>query len=407
MGKGVQGMSQHTTETEYGKTLTDASPSGRSRLKRLINALTVLAFVAIGSVALYAISLIVTAVIVLLLSALFAYFIYPLVQFFQRRLTRPLAIAVAFLLVAGVLAVVLFIVASSLNPQVASLAKFIQFLMSPAGERRIQSVVDLLGKVGITKGQVDQLKNQLISQAQGALSGLLPFLIGVFSNILNFIIVITLSVYFILDGPRIIRWLSYKTPVNQRGTITFLLRTLDQSLGGYLRGTLLLALIGALCTGVVLALLHVPYAALLAVLFFLLYFLPVIGTYMIAALCILAALPEGWVVTLIVAVFLVLLLGIVMGEILAPRIFSSTVGVHPIVAIFALFAGAELFGLLGGFLAIPVAGVLQQIIVAIWHRWELAHPKLFPPEEVPYQQAALLPGQKAAPVDTPAQDVRP
>src|SRR5438876_2628902 len=174
MGKGVQGMSQHTTETEHGKTSTDASPSGRSRLRRLINALTVLAFLAIGSVALYAISLIVTAVIVLLLSALFAYFIYPLVQFFQRRLTRPLAIAVAFLLVAGVLAVVLFIVASSLNPQVASLAKFIQFLMSPAGERRIQSVVDLLGKVGITKGQVDQLKNQLISQAQGALSGLLP-----------------------------------------------------------------------------------------------------------------------------------------------------------------------------------------------------------------------------------------
>src|SRR5438876_7146352 len=395
-------MSQQTTETEHGKTATDASPSGRSRLKRLINALTVVAFVAIGLVALYGISLILTAVIILLLSALLAYFIYPLVQLFQRRLPRPLAIFVAFLLVAGVLAVVLFIVASSLNPQVASLAKFIQFLLSPAGERRIQSFIAFLGTFGITKDQVDQLKNQLLSQVQGALPGLLPFLIGVFSNILNFIIVITLSVYFILDGPRIIRWFSYKTPVNQRGTITFLLRTLDQSLGGYLRGTLLLALIGALCTGVVLALLHVPYAALLAVLFFLLYFLPVIGTYMIAALCILAALPEGWVVTLIVAVFLVLLLGIVMGEILAPRIFSSTVGVHPIVAIFALFAGAELFGLLGGFLAIPMAGVLQQIVVATWHSWEHKHPEKFPPEEVPMHQAALLPEQKDTPNATPA-----
>jgi predicted PurR-regulated permease PerM len=170
---------------------------------------------------------------------------------------------------------------------------------------------------------------------------------------------------------------------------------------------LLLALIGALCTGIVLALLHVPYAALLAVLFFFLYFLPVIGTYIIAALCILAALSQGWVVTLIVAVFLVLLLGIVMGQILAPRIFSSTVGVHPIVAIFALFAGAELFGLLGGFLAIPVAGVLQQIIVAFWHRWEHEHPKLFPPEEVPPKQAALMPEQKVTPDETPTSDVRP
>ena len=395
-------MSQHTTETEHGKTATDASPSGRSRLRRLVNALTVVAFLAIGSVALYALSLILTAVVVLLLSALLAYFSYPLVQFLQRRLTRPLAIVVAFLLIAGVLVVVMLIVAFSINPQVASLVKYMQFLMSPAGERRIQSFIDYLGTFGITKDQVGQLKNQLFSQAQGALSGLLPFLIGVLGNIFDFIIVIVLSVYFVLDGPRIIGWLSSKTPVNQRGIITFLLRTLDQSLGGYFRGTFLLALGGALCTAGVLALLHVPYAAVLAVLFFLLYFLPVIGTYLIAALCILAALPQGWVVMLIVAVFMVLLLGVVMGQILAPRVFSTTVGVHPIVAIFALFAGAELFGLIGGFLAIPVAGVLQHIVVAFWHRWVQKHPDQFPQEELPHQQSTPSPEQKVAQADSPA-----
>ena len=395
-------MSQHTTETEHGKTATDASPSGRSRLRRLVNALTVVAFLAIGLVALYALSLILTAVVVLLLSTLLAYFSYPLVQFLQRRLTRPLAIVVAFLLIAGVLVVVMFIVAFSINPQVASLVKYMQFLMSPAGARRIQSFIDYLGTFGITKDQVGQLKNQLLSQAQGALSGLLPFLIGVLGNIFDFIIVIVLSVYFVLDGPRIIGWLRSKTPVNQRGIITFLLRTLDQSLGGYFRGTFLLALGGALCTAVVLALLHVPYAAVLAVLFFLLYFLPVIGTYLIAALCILAALSQGWVVMLIVAVFMVLLLGVVMGQILAPRVFSTTVGVHPIVAIFALFAGAELFGLIGGFLAIPVAGVLQHIVVAFWHRWEHKHPDQFPQEELPHQQSTPSPEQKVVQADSPA-----
>jgi predicted PurR-regulated permease PerM len=395
-------MSQHTTETEHGKTATDASPSGRSRLRRLINALTVVAFLAIGLVALYALSLILTAVVVLMLSALLAYFSYPLVQFLQRRLTRPLAIVVAFLLIAGVLVVVMLIVVFSINPQVASLVKYMQFLMSPAGERRIQSFLDYLGTFGITKDEVGQLKNQLFSQAQGSLSGLLPFLIGLLGNIFDFIIVIVLSVYFVLDGPRIIGWLSYNTPVHQRGIIIFLLRTLDQSLGGYFRGTLLLALGGALCTGVVLALLHVPYAAVLAVLFFLLYFLPVIGTYLIAALCILAALPQGWVVMLIVAVFMVLLLGVVMGQILAPRVFSTTVGVHPIVAIFALFAGAELFGLIGGFLAIPVAGVLQHIVVAFWHRWVQKHPEQFPQEELPHQQSTPSPEQKVAQADSPA-----
>src|SRR5690349_20052282 len=124
-------MSQHTSDIENGKTSTDTFPSGRSRLRRLINVLTVVGCLAIGLVALYGISLILTAVIILLLAALFAYFVYPLVQVFQRRLPKPLAVIVAFLLIGGVLAVVMLIVASSINPQVASLAKSLQFLLSP------------------------------------------------------------------------------------------------------------------------------------------------------------------------------------------------------------------------------------------------------------------------------------
>jgi predicted PurR-regulated permease PerM len=95
--------------------------------------------------------------------------------------------------------------------------------------------------------------------------------------------------------------------------------------------------------------------------------------------------------------------GIVIGQILSPRIFSKTVGVHPIVALFALFAGAELFGLLGGFLSVPAAGVLQHIIVAIWHRWKNEHPEQFPPEELPLQQSAPFPAgiRPVAPTDTP------
>ena len=390
-------MSAQTTDTARVKASTDASPSGRARPRRLITALTVLAFLAIGAVALYAISLIIDAVVLLLLSALLAYIIYPLVQFLQRRLTRAPAIVIAYLLVASAFAVVMFIVVSALIQQSSSLAQSIQFLLSPAGERRTQAIIDSLGKFGIIKDQVAQIKNQLLSQAQGILSGTLPFLTGLFSNIITLIVVVTLSVYFVVDGPRIVGWLRLKTPATQRGTITFLLSTLDQSVGGYFRGSVLLALIGALGTGIGLALLRVPYAALLGALFFFLYFLPVIGAYVIGVLCILAALPQGWVVTLIVAVYITLLQGVVIGQILSPRIFSKTVGIHPIVALFALFAGAELFGLLGGLLAVPVAGVLQQIIVALWHRWKQEHPEQFPPEESPLQPSAQLPEQQVLP----------
>src|SRR6266567_3926488 len=400
-------MSANTHATAQGETATDELSSSRSRRRKLITALMILAFLAIIAIALYALSLIAGAVILLLLSALLAYIIYPLVQLLHRRLLRSLAIGVAYLLVAVALAGGMFIVASALIQQSTSLVHSIQFLLSPAGERQLQPVIAFLGKLGITKDQVAQVKNQLFSLVQSALSGVLPFLIGAFTNILNLIVVITLSVYFVVDGPRIIGWLRLKTPATQRGNINFLLSTLDQSLGGYFRGSLLIALIGALITGVGLALLHVPYAALLGVLFFLLYFIPVIGGNVLGALCILAALSQGWVVTLMVAIFIILLQGVVIGQILSPRIFSQTVGVHPIVALFTLFAGAELFGLLGGFLSVPVAGALQQIIVALWHRWKHEHPEQFPPEEEPLQPSASLPGQQIAPTETPATSRRP
>ena len=400
-------MSANTPATAQGETATNELSSSRGRRRKLITALMILAFLAIIAIALYALSLIAGAVILLLVSALFAYIIYPLVQLLQRRLLRSLAIGVAYLLVAGAVVGGMFIVASALIQQSTSLVHSIQFLLSPAGERQIQPVIDFLGKLGITQDQVAQVKNQLFSLVQSALSGVLPFLIGAFTNITDLIVVVTLSVYFVIDGPRIIGWLRLKTPATQRGTINFLLNTLDQSLGGYFRGSLLIALIGALSTGVGLTLLHVPYAALLGVLFFLLYFVPVIGANVIGVLCLLAALPEGWVVTLIVAIFIMLLQGVVIGQILSPRIFSQTVGVHPIVAIFALFAGAELFGLLGGFLSVPVAGALQHIIVALWNRWKDEHPDQFPPEEEPLQPSASLPGQQIAPTETPATSRRP
>jgi predicted PurR-regulated permease PerM len=338
-------MARHTDDTAHEHTSTDAVSSGHGRMKRLIIALTVLACILIGVFALYAISFLVGAVILLLLSGLLAYLLSPLVQFLQRHLPHPLAIAVAYLLVAGALVVVMYIVTSSLIRQASALAQSIQYLLIPAREHQLQPVIDSLGKLGIPKDQVIQFENQLLSQVQSALSGVLPFLISFFSNIINLMLVVTLSVYFVIDGPRIVGWLRLKTPLAQRESIKFLLSALDQSLGEYFRGSLLLAFIRS-------------------------------SVYQCGARA-------------------------------APRPISRTVGVHPIVALLALVAGAELFGLLGGFLSLPVAGVLQQIIVAVWRRWEQKHPDQFPPEEVPPQQSESVPGQEVAPTDTAPSSRKP
>jgi predicted PurR-regulated permease PerM len=287
----------------------------------------------------------------------------------------------AYLVVTIIIIGGLSLVVVPLIQQSSSLAQFLKYLASPAGEHSLQPVLALLEKFGFSQQQLGQFKDQALSQLLQATSGTLPFLLQTISDITALVIVITLSVYFVVDGPRIIRWLCKKTPLAQQSTINFLVHTLDQSIGGYFRGSLILATIGAVSTGLMLTLLHVPYATLLGLLFFLLFFIPVIGGIVIGALCILAALSQGLLTVLIVAVFMTLLQSVVLGQILIPRVYSRTVGIHPIVAIFALLVGSQLFGVLGGVLSVPVAGVLQEIIVALWQRWKAEHPEQFPLED--------------------------
>ncbi|GAC1363152.1 MAG: hypothetical protein PVSMB5_17770 [Ktedonobacteraceae bacterium] len=353
----------------------------------MIIALTVIAFIVITGFGLYAISRISNALLVLLISALLAYMIYPFTQLLRRFMPAALAITVAYLVVVVVLGGILYFVADSLIRQSASSVQALQSLFGPQGNRQLQPIIDLLGRFGISQQQIDMYRNQILSQLQGFITGIIPFLSALLNNLITFIIIITLSIYFILDGPRIVRWLSKRSPLEQRENINFLLHTLDRSVGGYFRGLLLLSGIGAVSSGIVLTLLHVPYAALLALLFFLLFFIPMIGGYISGALTILAAIPQGWVTVLIVVVFTIVLQQIVLGQILAPRIYSQSIGLHPIVALFALLAGGQLFGVLGGFFAVPIAGVIQEVIVALWKRWEERHPEQFEEQKPPAQPA--------------------
>ena len=76
-----------------------------------------------------------------------------------------------------------------------------------------------------------------------------------------------------------------------------------------------------------------------------------------------------------------MLLQALEGQILAPRILGGSVGLHPIVALLALLAGSELFGITGALFASPVAGVLQALLVGLWSQWRESHPEQFQQED--------------------------
>src|SRR5207253_2826747 len=103
---------------------------------------------------------------------------------------------------------------------------------------------------------------------------------------------------------------------------------------------------------------------------------PVLGTLVSGTICVLLALTRGWVIAVIVLVYFVVV-HVLEGDVIGPRIVGKTIGLHPVVSLAALIAGTELFGIVGALLASPVAGVLQALLIAIWMDWRAAHPKDF------------------------------
>lgn len=352
-------------------------------LRRLIVALTILAWMAIGAVVLTIVGRMIGTVILLIAAGLLAYIIYPLVAFFQRFMPRILAIIVVYLVVLSALSLLIYGMVASVVQQFSSFVQYFQYLLTPAGQRDLQPYLDALNKVGISQDQLTAFGQQIVNQLQGLISQVIPVVSGIINVLISLVVIAILSIYLLIDGGRITNWLRYKTPIEQRENINFLVTTVNQTVGGYFRGLLILATIAGVSTGIVLAILGVPYAALLAAVVFVFLFIPVIGGVISGTLCILLSLPQGWVIALIVTIFVILLQQVLIGNILTPRILGDSVKIHPIVAILALFAGTELLGigLLGGFIAVPLAGILQALLIAFWNRWKETHPEQFPPDK--------------------------
>ena len=361
-----------------------ASPAESTRsiwLGRLIVGLALLVWMTIGAVLLWVIGRMIGSVVLLAIAALLAYAIFPFVKVLQRIMPRFLAILIVYLVVLVGLSILLYFVVLSAIEQFSLLVQSIQFYLRPEGQRQLQPLLERLSKLGISTGQLRLSEQQLLAQFQGIISNVAPLASSVFTVFIDVLVVATLNIYFLLDGARVTQWLRHRTPLTYRKRITFLVDTVQHTVGGYIRGELALAVLISTLTGLGVGLLGVPYAVLLGLLAFIFAFIPIIGGYLVGATCILFALTKGWTTALLVSIFVIILHGGIQGQILGPRIVGKSVGLHPIVALFALVAGAELFGLLGALFAAPIAGVLQTVLLAFWLTWRKDHPEEFPQED--------------------------
>lgn len=378
MESAVKDSTMETDKPQDEKSELDSTPLA-IWTRRLIISVTVLVWIVLLGVFFWLIGRVAQAVLLLAIGAILAFTIYPLVKLLQRVLPRPLAITIVYLLVLGLISVLVYFAVVTLIEQMTSLIQYIRSVINGSRTNQLQPVLDALKQLGISQEQLRTFGQQVLGQLQGVVSNVVPVITNVFNVFLNTVLVAMLSIYFLLSGPRAAKWLRTKTPASQRPRIHFLLDTLATVIGGYIRGTVLMATVISILTGIGIALVGVPYAFLLAVFAFALEFIPIIGIYITSIAVVLLALTQGWV-TGVLALAIVLLLQLLENNVLSPRIVGRAVGINPIVSVFALIAGTNLFGIAGAFFAAPIAGIIQALIQAFWSNWREHHPEQFPEE---------------------------
>jgi predicted PurR-regulated permease PerM len=331
--------------------------------------------VVIVAAILYGVYMIRRTLFVFLLAIFFAYMVYPLVLLLDRfrpRRAPPWASPVATLVLILTLAALIgTLIGPSIGDEANRLSEQLPALLQrgdPTATGRWPTFL---------QPYADRIVAFVLTELRGGAAAALPLaqrigsgVLQVAGDLLLIVLVPILAFLFILSGPRIrdaLERLTARQAMGQR-----IVDDLDHLLGRYIRALLLLSVAAFGAYAVFLASVSVPYALLLAAVAALLEFIPVFGPLLSALVIIIVAALADYP-HLLWILFFVIGYRIFQDYVLGPRLMGAGIGVHPILVLFGLLAGAEVAGVPGIFLSVPaIAAVLivGRHVLVDWRRVE-------------------------------------
>ncbi len=180
------------------------------------------------------------------------------------------------------------------------------------------------------------------------------------------VLTVVILFFFMKDGDRI--WAFFLKPLSapRRARGERIGRTAVTTLGGYVRGTAIIALVDSVGIGVGLAILGVPLALPLAVIVFIGAFIPLVGATAAGVLAALVALVANGPFIALIVILIVIAVNQLEGNFLQPVVMAQSLSLHPLVILVALTAGTILGGIVGAVLSVPIAAVTWAII-KVWN----------------------------------------
>ncbi|MGX1159994.1 putative PurR-regulated permease PerM [Arthrobacter sp. SLBN-100] len=316
--------------------------------------------VAVASV--YALMQIKLLVIPILIALILAAAIGPFVNMLRRRgLPGGVATGIAFVALLALLAGISAVIYLSVRNEWGELAR-----QASSGLDQLEQFL-LTGPVPIEQEQLDQAREGIVQFASSSQvrSGAITGLSVVTEFIAGASLMVVILFFFLKDGAKI--WNFLLRPFSGRREAKLRRvgsRTLEV-LGGYVRGTAIVALVDTVAIGAALLILQVPLAFPLAIIIFITAFIPLVGATIAGILAALVALVANGPVVALIVVAVVVAVNQLEGDLLQPVVMGKSLQLHALVILMALTAGTILAGIVGAVLSVPLAAVVWAII-QVW-----------------------------------------
>lgn len=312
-----------------------------------------------------------------IIAVVLTFILNPLVEFFVRircyplkkTISRTVAVLLTFLVAAGVIALLLAFVILPFAREFERFAVGLPNYMKQTQELILQ--LQQSARQLELPASVQNLLHEGMSDAVGFsvdvgrrfLSGT----IGVASRIIDLVVVPVLTFYFLKDWMIIREAFVNLAAPGQRARVRCIIEDVGTVISGYIRGQVAVSAIIGLLVFIGMYFFKINYALTIGLIAALTEFVPIIGPIIGAIPALLIALLVSPMAAVKVAIFYIFVHQL-ENHIIMPKIMGRSIDLHPVTVILAFLAGAQLFGLAGMILAVPVAAIMKVLFYHIWQR---------------------------------------
>ncbi|MBB3235192.1 AI-2E family transporter [Phyllobacterium endophyticum] len=307
-----------------------------------------------------------------------AYFLDPVADHLQRlglsRLLATIVILVLFVVTFALLLIILVpVLATQMSDFIVRLPSYVSRLQELIANRDSQWLKDF---IGVDASVIRNSLDSLLQQGAGFLTTLLQSIWSSGKTLIDvvalFVVTPVVAFYMLLDWDRMVNEIDRLVPRQHVHTVRDIARDMNKAIAGFVRGQgtvcLLLGVIyavGLTATGLNFGLLIGLFAGLIS-------FIPYVGSLVGLLLALGVALVQFWP-DYINVLYVAAAFGIgqfIEGNILQPKLVGSSVGLHPVWLMFALFAFGSLMGFTGMLIAVPTAAAVGVLVRFIIRRYQ-------------------------------------